>query len=361
MAGPLIVDSDGHVIEPASVWVDYLDPKYHSRAPKRVKDDQGRDVVMLDGKLLPAASQFSQKGKTQGAVTLRAGGYDPRERIKDLDAEEIDIAVLYPTTSLRIAGLTDPELAAALCGAYNDWLADFCRVDPKRLIGVGLVPILDVDAAIAEAQRAVGELGFRGIFLRPNPVSGRNWFHPAYEPFWYAVEEMGVPIGFHEGTTMNVPTAGADRFVLHWHQHMISHPHEQQIALMSLIAGGVMERHPKLRFAFLESGAGWIAHWLERMDEHVEYFDWEVEGLTLTPTEYFLRQGFIAGDPTERAIPAMAALVGDHVIGWATDYPHPDAIFPGAARAIRDRTDIPEESKRKILGENAAKFYGLDV
>ena len=124
MAGPLIVDSDGHVIEPASVWVDYLDPKFQSRAPKRVKDDEGRDVVMLDGKLLPAASQFSQKGKTQGNATGRAGGYDPHQRLKDLDEEEIDIAVLYPTTSLRIAGLTDFELATALRRAYNDWLAD---------------------------------------------------------------------------------------------------------------------------------------------------------------------------------------------------------------------------------------------
>ena len=120
---------------------------------------------------------------------------------------------------------------------------------------------------------------------------------PAYEPFWAAVQELNVPVAIHEGTTMNVPTAGADRFENHWFRHMISHPHEMQIACMSLIGGGVLERYPELRIVFLESGSGWLPHWLERMDEHVESFHWLVRGLTMKPSEYFNRQGVYLGRP----------------------------------------------------------------
>ena len=360
-AKPFIVDGDGHVMEPDSMWPEYLESKYHSLAPKRVRDDEGRSVLMMEGRLLPQARPVtaSTEGAMGHGVVGRAGGYDPRARIADQDVEEIDVAVLYPTTGLRVPGVADPELAVALSRAYNDWLADFCKDFPKRFAGIALVPIQDVDAAIAEAQRAVGKLGFRGVFLRPNPVNGRNLFHPAYEPFWAAVQELEVPVAFHEGTHMVLPTAGADRFDNHWLRHMVSHPHEHQIACMSLIGGGVLERYPRLKVGFLESGSGWIAHWLERMDDHVETFGNLVHDLSMKPSEYFTRQGFIAADPGERALPAMAQLVGDGVLVWASDYPHPDQPFPGATRLLLDRTDLPTESKIKILGENAARVYAL--
>ncbi len=359
MGSPLTVDADGHVLEPESMWPQYLEKRYHSLAPMRVQDDEGRSVTMLEGQFTPVALQVPPEAARQQRYP--AGGFDPQARVKDLDEEGIDIAVLYPTTALRLPGVKDLGLAAALCRAYNDWLADFCRTAPKRLIGAAAVPLQDVDAAIAEAQRAVGKLGFRAIFIRPNPVNDRNMFHPAYEPFWAAVQELNVPVAIHEGTTMNVPTAGADRFENHWFRHMISHPHEMQIACMSLIGGGVLERYPELRIVFLESGSGWLPHWLERMDEHVESFHWLVRGLTMKPSEYFNRQGFISADPLERTVPATIDLLGDDVVTWATDYPHPDGMFPGAARAVRERTDIPEESKIKILGENAVRLYGLNA
>lgn len=359
---PLIVDADGHVIEPDDMWPQYLAGRWHAGAPKRVKDEYGVERVLLDGRLMPAASQANAQGGPDGALpSRRPGGHDPTARLRDLDEEGIDVSVLYPTGALRFAGLGNVALATALSRAYNDWLADFCRVAPSRLVGVGVIPVQDVDTSVGEARRVVSHHGFKAIFLRPNPIGGRPLYDPAYEDLWAAVQDLGVPIAFHEGTTMNVPTAGADRYVKHWHQHMISHPHEQQMALLSLIAGGVMERYPRLRFAFLESGCGWIAHWLERMDEHVEYFNWEVEGLSMKPSEYFRRQGYISSDPLEKTLPAMAELVSPEVLVWATDYPHPDALFPGAARAIRNRTDLAEPAKTKILGENAARLYGLAI
>lgn len=352
-----VVDADGHVIEPGEMWPQYLDAQYHSLAPKRVVDEQGRSVTMLEGEMTPAALQIP--ASVTPTQQHRPGAWDPIARVSDLDEEGIDAAVMYPTTALRIPGVKRPDLAVALCRAYNDWLADFCRTAPERLIGVGLVPLQEVDAAIAEAKRAVNELGFHGIFLRPNPINGRNMSHPAYEPFWATLQELEIPVALHEGTTMNVPTAGADRFSNHWLQHMISHPHEQQIAMLSLIGGGVFERYPRLRFAFLESGSGWVPHWLERMDEHVENFYWLVDGLTMKPTEYFMRQGFISADPMERTLPATVELLGDDVIVWATDYPHPDGLYPGAARAISGRSDISESSKMKILGSNSVRLYNL--
>ena len=357
MARPLIVDADGHVIEPYDMWPKYLPARYRNLGPRQAYDDMGRKGVLLGDQLLMSTRlPTPDEGM---AVQSRPGGYDPRARVQDLDEEGIDSAVMFTTMGLRFAGVGDPGLAGALCCAYNDWLADFCRVAPDRLIGVALAPLQDVDAAIVEAQRAVGTLGFRGVTVRPNPVLGRMLSHPAYDRLWAAMEELGVPLCIHEGQTQNVPSTGDDRFQNHWMRHVVSHPQESQMTCLALIGGGVLERFPKLRVGFFESGVGWLAHWLERMDEHVEHFRWEVQGLQLKPSEYFQRQCFISADPLERTLPAMAELVGDDVIVWATDYPHPDGLFPGAARAIAGRTDVPEESLQKILGENAAREFGL--
>ncbi|MCL0101860.1 amidohydrolase [Dehalococcoidia bacterium] len=360
------MDSDGHVMEPDSIWPQYLDSRFHSGAPRRVYDEEGRRILMLEGRLLPQARPTtpdvsSPGGNIDPMLTGRAGGFDPYARIPDQDLEGIDIAVLYPTNALRLPAVQNPELAVALSQGYNNWLSDFCRDHKDRLVGIAAIPIQDMASAIAEAQRAIETLGFRGIFLRPNPYGGRNWDHPFYEPLWSAIEELGVPVAFHEGTQMILPSAGADRFKNHWLRHMISHPHEQQIACLSFIGGGILERHRRLKVAFLESGCGWIGHWLERMDEHVDVFENLAPSLELKPSEYFQRQGFISGDPGEKAMAAMVDLVGDDVIMWASDYPHPDQPFPGASKLLLERKDLSEKAKSKILGPNAARLYGLKL
>jgi predicted TIM-barrel fold metal-dependent hydrolase len=131
-------------------------------------------------------------------------------------------------------------------------------------------------------------------------------------------------------------------------------------ACAGLILGGVLERFPGLRFVFLESGSGWVPYWLNRLDEHVETWGRLVPGVKARPSEYFRRQCFVSMDPNDGIAAATVELVGDECVVWASDYPHPDAPFPGAVKiSLETLACLPESSVRRVLGENARRLYAL--
>jgi len=282
--------------------------------------------------------------------------------VKALDEGGIEMSFLYPSQGLYTAAIDDldPALAAAICRAYNDWIVDFCAYAPDRLKPVGmLVALHDPVAAVGEVQRVAGR-GFKAVFVRPNPIHGRNLDDPAYEPFWAECERLGVAVGVHEGVSAELPTLGADRFRTFFAAHACSHPMEQMAAMAALIGGGVLERHPGLRVAFLESGCGWLPYWLWRLDEH-----WEktagVEGepaLPVRPSEYFRRQCWISFEPEEPYLPQVLDLVGADRLLFASDFPHPDHKWPEIVEEIV-ALPLPDAAKAKILWDNPAAFYGL--
>src|SRR5262249_33497780 len=137
------------------------------------------------------------------------------------------------------------------------------RHDPGRMVA-------DLEAVLHD--------GYRAVVLRPNPVLGRTLGAPEMEPFFAACEVNSVPVFLHEGAHGRVATAGADRFRTHFAQHSCSHPLEAMMALVALLEGGVLERHPALRFVWLESGCGWLPYWLWRLDEEYEHMRNEVRG-----------------------------------------------------------------------------------
>ena len=276
-----VIDSDGHILEPLTLWNDYLDPAFRDRAPKLVKDKDGKERLLVEEQILGSQQGMGGiggVGARQGVVSAetmsyeegRPGGFDPHKRIPDMDLDGIDAAFLYPSMGLFAGAVHDPALAGALCRAYNRWLADYCKPYPDRLFGIAMLPLQSVDHAIEEMRFARKELGFRGGFIRPNPYNNRMLHDPVYEPLWDAAEELDFSIGIHEGGNSGMPTVGIDRFEGRGAQHIISHTMEMMLACMSMIWGGVCERHPKLRVGFLESGGGWIAPWLDRMDRHFE-------------------------------------------------------------------------------------------
>jgi len=348
-----VIDADGHVQEPESLWPQYLEPKYHAIAPRYVTDSQGRSRRHLGGRIQPPIPSSG------AAVEHRPGGYDSQARLVDMDEEGMDVSVLYPSTGLHFAAIERLDVCAAFCKAYNNWIYDFTRADPKRLIGIAVVPQTDVHEAMAEITRCVTSLDSKGIFWRPNPIGGRTLDDPYFDPIWSLLEELDVPLTLHEGTTQNVPQAGLDRYDNFLFRHVVSHPHEQQMACLELICGGVLERHPKLRVAFLESGAGWIAYWIERLDHHMKYWGHASAPLPATPSEYYARQCYISADPDERVLPGIIDAIGDDTIIFASDYPHPDGIYPGVVAELADRDDLSEVSKAKILGSNAVRLYSL--
>src|SRR5262249_16763473 len=234
------------------------------------------------------------------------------------------VATLSPPSamSIRACDTRAPGSAGGACRAYNDWLHDYIEAaDPRRLFGAAAVSPHDVPTAVAEARRAVTSLGMKAVFLRPNIYNGRPWHDAAYDPLWATCQELGVPVGFHETTGSRVKAPGADRFKSMGIAHISTHSVEQMLACMDVIMGGVMERFPRLRFAFLEGQCGWLPFWLHRMDEHHEWREpyGEVRHLTMLPSAYFRRQGFCALECDEEAVAHVVAAFGDDNLVTTTD------------------------------------------
>jgi predicted TIM-barrel fold metal-dependent hydrolase len=355
MQSQRVIDTDGHFDEPAEIWKEYLPARYHEMAPGFVQDNQGRYRPYVAGEMKPMIP-FPPGAKPGG---MAPGGSDPHVRLADMNKEGIDVMAMYPTTGLFFFGIERVDVTVALCRAFNDWAHDFCRVAPERLIAPVLVPQMDRHEALAEIRRGVTELGQRGAMMRPNPIAGRTLEHPAYEPIWSLLEELDVPLVLHEGTTQDVIQAGGARYENFMFRHMLSHPFEQQMGVLSLICGGVLERHPGLRVLIVEAGVGWVPYWLDRMDHHVEKWGFASASLPLTPTEYFQRQCFVSADSDESLLPFVVSAIGDDNLCFSTDYPHPDHAFEGIVAELTSREDLSDDSKRKILCTNAERLFGI--
>jgi len=365
-----VIDADGHVLEPVDLFERYIEPKYRESAPRMVIDTDGKERLLIEGEVFGSTKGMNVVGaigsrdgevdeKTVTYADGRPGGFDPHKRIPDMDLDGIDAVFLYPSVGLFSGAIKEPKLAAAVCRAYNRWLADYCRPYPDRLFGVAMLPMQSIELAIEEMRYARKELGMRAAFLRPNPYNGRMLHHPDYKPFWNAVEDLDVAIGLHEGASGGMPQVGVDRFALRGAKHIISHTMEMMLAAMSVIWEGVCDRHPKVRIGFMESGGGWIAGWLDRMDRHFDDQGFNDSGLSMRPTEIFRRNCWISFEPVEGSLSVLADYIGPHKILWATDYPHPDGFFPGAPKLIADRAELSAETKRQILGGGAKGFYKL--
>lgn len=364
-----VADSDMHVIEPPDLWLRYIDPRFKARAPVGLTEVPRDLAIEWEGKRIPNSTPLSRRmlRVTQTAQADRyahgeARGYDASSQLDAMDREGIDVAVLFPSRglfALAVDGM-DPALAAAIARAYNDWLADFCGEDPARLSGAAMLAPHDVDAAVREARRAVSELGFKATFMRPNPINGRYWHHPGYDPLWEELERLDVPIGFHEGGSGEIPyiSQTGDRFDKGIMGHVASHSLEMMQACISMCMGGVLERFPRLRVAFLEGNCGWAPWLLWRMDEHIEWRGAvEAPELRLKPSEYFRRQCFVSIECDETpGVPAAEALP-DNVV-FSTDYPHGDSKYPRATEHFL-KLPLQETTARKILWDNWKRLYAI--
>ncbi len=362
-----IIDADGHVLEPADLWHNYIDPEFRDRAPSVVVDTDGKERFLIEGRIFGGPRGIALGGAVgiedeailskMTYAGVRKGSYDPHARIKDLEQDDIDAVFLYPTLGLLGGAIEEPAYAAAVCRAYNRWLADFCKPYPDRLFGVAMLPMQSIDHVIAEMKFAREKLGFSSGFIRPNPYNNRILSDPAYDRIWEVAQDLDFPIGIHEGTG-GMAAAGADRIPAGYGaKHIVSHTVEMMLACVNIIWGGVCERFPKARFAFLESGGGWVPSWLDRMDRHFERNTMNDSNLRLKPSEYFRRQCWVSFEPVEGTIAYAASYIGANKILWATDYPHHDGFFPGAPKRIADR--LPPELRREVLAQSAMDFYGI--
>ena len=371
-SGFKVLDSDMHILEPPDLWQRFIDSKFKDYAP-RGTTDHVRDLRMVgpDGQAwgrpvdpppetIPPPGHIFHRNQQLFKPHMERG-WSAQVQLEAMDEEGIDLAVLYPSRGLNALSIPDmePEFASAIARAYNNWLYEFCQADPSKLMGAGMVSVFNIDDAISEAQRCVKQLGFRAVFLRANIVNGHNWHDPYYEPLWSALEELNVPLGFHESNTSAGRQVG-DQFGYDFMlRHTFSHPFEQMLALGSFCGGGVLERHPSLRVAFLEGNCGWLPFLLWRLDEHWEMFgdQWAPE-LKNPPSFYFKRQGYASVEADEEPVKYAVDFVGNDCLVFSTDFPHVDTKYP---RAVERFLQLPlgEEDKRKILWDNCAAYYGV--
>ncbi|TMA44619.1 MAG: amidohydrolase [Deltaproteobacteria bacterium] len=260
-----VIDADGHVLEPVDLWERYIDPEFRHQAPRGVGvlsvEVLGHVLPDVPGGLPLEAPDYTTGPAARYGFAARRN-FDAESQLEALDIEGIDVAVLYPSRGLYAASVDElpPRFAGAICRAYNRWLADFCARAPERLVGAAFVSLHDPGVAVAEAVYAVEQLGMRAVFIRPNPVNGRTIDHPDFDPLYAEIERLGVPLATHEGAGVHLAQFGRGRYDKLMKLHLVCHAVENMGACMDLIVGGVLERHPRLRCVFLESGAGWAAH-----------------------------------------------------------------------------------------------------
>lgn len=362
-----VLDSDLHVIEPHDLYARYLDEPYRHRAPRPLERQQAYVAHWsVDGFTFPRPiGRGRPDAEARMKTVLReyaAAGFDSVSQLRAMDVEGLDVAVLFRTLPVVCVDDFEPGFAIALCRAWNDWAADFVRAAPERMKATALLTPHDPVLAAQELRRAVTELGFVGAQMMPNPVNGRNLHDPAMDPLWAEAERLGVPMCFHPAPNNYSKDHFVNRFLTAPSTTIsvsLNNPVELMSAIACMTAGGVLERFPRLRVAFLEGNCSWLPWLLWRLDEFWKMSkSGETAKLSLLPSEYFTRQCFISVDVDEDQVEWVIQKLGDETLVFSTDYPHSDSHFPEATDLFM-KLPISEESKRRILWDNCARLYGM--
>ena len=379
----VICDSDLHVMEPPDLWERYIEPEYAHAAPRGLSEIQ-RDMrvkvknhVMLRlGSVRPQRVEGRKTGWREEHDNVyaasEAAGWDAASQVAAMDAEGLDMAVLYPSRGLFVLGLDsveqvgpdglEPEYATAIARAYNNWMKDFCDVAPTRMFGAGMVAPHDVDGAVVEARRCVEELGFKAIFLAPGTVNRRPWHHEAYDPLWAEVQRLDVPIAFHGGgQTYLTPDFSLEVLPEMMLWHSFSQPLGIQFVTACFTGGGILQRFPDLRVALLEGNCSWAPWFMYRLDEHYEWTGWyEAPDLTMKPSDYFRRNCWISVESDEDTVTHFIDTFGYDKLVTSTDYPHGDSKYPHAVDAF-DKLPMTDEAKAATVSTNWSELYKIPL
>ena len=323
-----VIDSDGHVSEPGDLWENYISPKYRDTCPKLSIHEDGSTTLRLNGQLTvhdrprplkPGVNTTITFGARTGATPWETsylqgeqGGFDPHERIKWMDRESFDATILYPTIALMAAEVAEDSVRQeAVANAYNRWLADFCKAYPERLFGAAVIPTSTIEGTLREVANAK-ELGFNAVVIKPNPVRGHPLHDPYFYPLWERCQDLDVSVAVHGFAAPG--NLGSDRFNSQSTslaeggearqtcgsfavEHCFVHTAEMMAAATSFILAGVCDKFPKLRVAFVESGAAWLPGYVDRMDRHFDDVGANDMDLTTRPSEIFRRQCFVSFEP----------------------------------------------------------------
>ena len=383
-----LISADSHVNEPPAAW-ERVQREYGERAPKVVKDPTGVPKgiwLLIDGQPPVGLSHYSKGlavGKNQGISeveqkkhfeTIRfnetfryedyPGGWEPGARLKDQDTDGVEAEVLFSSAVRQLYSIVDEPYQRAIFRSYNEWLHEFCSANPKRLIGLALIPILDMAHTVTDI-RHYAKLGFRGVQI-PTRIKDSGYFESKYEPMWAALEETGMVINVHTSVTQGVART-------HYEGPRDVEPKKQSLGfankqapaqqfLGNMILSGVFDRYPKLKVVCAEFDVGWVANLVQQVDYWFgrdSTFDAELNINKLPPSEYFKTNAFFTYQD-DRAGVLTASVYGEDNFLWASDYPHGVTTWPYSKETVDRNCDgIDLNVKRKLNRQNTAKLYRL--
>lgn len=390
MADFKLISADCHVNEPPAAW-EQVQREYGDRAPKVVKDPPGVPKgtwLMTEGLPPVGCSHYSigrAVGKERGisevdmakhAEAIRfnenfryedyPGGWDPSARLKDQDQDGVEAEILFASPSRFFYALTDEPFQRAILRSYNAWLHEFCSYNPRRLIGLALLSILDMKHTVEDITE-YAKLGFRGVQI-PTKIKDSGYYEPQYEPLWTAAEETGIVINVHTSITQGVART-------HFEGPREGDPRKQSAGFASkqvpaqqflgaLIFSGVFDRHPNLKVVCAEFDVGWVANLVQQVDYwfgRKSTYDADLNVNRLPPSEYFKRNIFFTYQDDRAGVLTTPVYGADNFM-WASDYPHGVTTWPYSQQTVdRNCEGIDPVVKRKLARENVNKLFKLGL
>jgi predicted TIM-barrel fold metal-dependent hydrolase len=375
--GTFVVDMDSHVMEPPDLWLNYLEPRYRDRAIRIERDADGVESLIADGKVMLRGRLAGLGGVEHDAIdaflsrelTYLDGcpraSYDTAARVALLDEWGVDAGLVFPTIGILWDKEDDPELAMAWARAYNNWQWDFASPALDRILPVAQVPLYDVGLAQQELRRCL-DLGFKGMFLAPEPVCGKRPSHPDFDPLWQMLVDADLPICVHlivrfdrvvnlSGTKWWDPSKERGDIVFNF---AMGGTLQLIPTVAALVCDGLFDRFPTLKVAIVESGAGYVQYVMDRLDEKYARFH-ASSPMKRKPSEYIRENFWFVMDPSERAIDAQCDLVGEDRFLWGSDYPHVDSHIRAIDEVHEALAPMTPARRNKVLGLNAKRLFSL--
>ncbi len=362
-----VISADSHITEAPDTYLKYIDPAWRDRAP-HIEDqgDEIGDMYVIEGMprpismgLVAAAGKPPEEIRVKGSrfEELHRSGWDSTARLADQDRDGVSAEVIYPSVGMVLCNHPDADFKRACFQAYNRWIADYCAVAPHRLLGCGQSAMRTPTEGIADLHD-IEALGLRGIMMPGLPAYERDYDHHDWNPFWEAAIEMGIPLSFHILTTSAGKTRGPKMATF------LSIVRGNQDIMAMLVLGGVFERYPDLKVCCVEADAGWVPHFMYRMDHaYKRHRFWLPPGeqLSRLPSEYFAENIYVTFQDDWTAF-RQADDMNWHRLMWANDFPHSDSTWPWSQEMLEEHArPLRPEQQHAILSGNVADLYRIDV
>ncbi len=371
----ILISGDSHVFEPPELWVERGDKDFGDRLP-RVVSEENEDFWYFDGQRAVACrisastgDRFDENAKRRQsrAGDARVGGYDPDERLKDLELDGVYGEVLYPTVGMfAFRWMRSSALFDATCRAYNDWLAEFCASYPDRFKGSAMLNVDDVDVAVTEVERVV-KLGLASVMMPVDPGEGRSYDDPAFDRLWAALQDANLSMSFHMLTNRE-RVVGTHSSLFGGPANTVTQSYYITRAFAQLILGGVFERFPRLCAVSVEFEAGWAGAFINHLDrsyrmllDGVKHPEWTRFKDGATPRDFWNRNIFMTWQEDDFALRTRHE-IGVSRLLWGSDYPHGSGTFPNSHKILDENFQgIPQDERNRIVRDNTAELYGFDL